>query len=966
MDYLGNKLSTTNRILTYSDLSNIIGTTTSDTAPLGSDLNTIAGSGANWSGTSFAIGYTHTAGAVATLTSTLTPTSGLYYQITATLTTPTNLTAAGSITINFGGISSAISATACFSILTTTAASLSILPTTDYNGILVLVIKLIGTSTATSIWSSSDGSSKMEIRANTAVSNTFIGVGAGARSTTSYQNTFIGAGAGANTSCGLFNTFIGAYVGSANLNGEANVFIGNGSGGANTNGARNVFIGNTSGNKNTIGGYNVFMGYNSGNTNIVGNQNTFIGYSAGFSANSSYNSFFGNFAGGSTTSGLGNTFLGTAAGGNNITGSQNTFLGYNAGRYIASAATVAATTLNNSIFIGYNARPLLDSQTNQIVIGTDIPGLGSNTTLIGNASTTVTAIYGDLLLGTQTDLPSSILTVASTTKGILIPQMTTSQKLLISSPATGLQVYDTTLGIVSWYNGTAWINTYNTTLTGGVTTSTSNVATVVTNANLTGDVTSIGNASTVVALNGTVLSSLATGILKNTTASGVPSIAVAADYPTLNQNTTGTSANVSGTVAIANGGTGAASITAALNNLGLNNVNNTSDALKPISNAVQTQLNLLAPIASPTFTGTPTLPTGAVAVTQAVGTNTTALATTAFVLANVGGNSQSKAAPYLSITASTEITTTSTADVATDMTLSMTAGTYVANFNAQYSIVAGNQTTQAVTDLTTAYNYLMGLKATNTTHATAFGGETLTPGIYTVPAAGSLAGNLVLDGQGNTAAIFVFRFGAAFNTGAGTVVSFTNGAQSSNVYWIAEGAIGCGATTTMKGTMIAHGAAVSLGASCNLDGRMLSTTGAIGIDTCTITTPSSSSSCNLGVCSSFCMFTSNGGLTNAGTTTITGNIGTNSGTITGFGSATITGNQYTAGSAGFATATFSIYQNGVLIANSQRLRTSTSSNDVYLQAVATVTNNQNIDVRWSTTLGTIKLQNRILTTIQVV
>lgn len=58
----------------------------------------------------------------------------------------------------------------------------------------------------------------------------------------------------------------------------------------------------------------------------------------------------------------------------------------------------------------------------------------------------------------------------------------------------------------------------------------------------------------VVKINGTALSGLATGILKNTTSTGVPSIAVAADFPTLNQNTTGnaatvtTNANLSGAI----------------------------------------------------------------------------------------------------------------------------------------------------------------------------------------------------------------------------------------------------------------------------------------------------------------------------------------------------------------------------------------------------------------------------------
>jgi len=50
---------------------------------------------------------------------------------------------------------------------------------------------------------------------------------------------------------------------------------------------------------------------------------------------------------------------------------------------------------------------------------------------------------------------------------------------------------------------------------------------------------------------------------------------------------------------------------------------------------VTTADNLKANLASPTFTGTPTLPTGSIGVTQSPGNNTTALATTAFVTAAV-------------------------------------------------------------------------------------------------------------------------------------------------------------------------------------------------------------------------------------------------------------------------------------------------------------------------------------------
>jgi hypothetical protein len=82
---------------------------------------------------------------------------------------------------------------------------------------------------------------------------------------------------------------------------------------------------------------------------------------------------------------------------------------------------------------------------------------------------------------------------------------------------------------------------------------------LLTNATHTGDATG-SNALTVVKINGTLLSGLPTGILKNTTATGIPSIAVAGDFPTLNQNTSGTATNVTGTVAVANGGSGASSL----------------------------------------------------------------------------------------------------------------------------------------------------------------------------------------------------------------------------------------------------------------------------------------------------------------------------------------------------------------------------------------------------------------------
>ena len=53
--------------------------------------------------------------------------------------------------------------------------------------------------------------------------------------------------------------------------------------------------------------------------------------------------------------------------------------------------------------------------------------------------------------------PSAVLDVASTTQGFLPPRMTTTQRNAISSPAAGLQVYDTTLNRPCFYDGTTWI-----------------------------------------------------------------------------------------------------------------------------------------------------------------------------------------------------------------------------------------------------------------------------------------------------------------------------------------------------------------------------------------------------------------------------------------------------------------------------------------------------------------------------
>lgn len=63
---------------------------------------------------------------------------------------------------------------------------------------------------------------------------------------------------------------------------------------------------------------------------------------------------------------------------------------------------------------------------------------------------------GNLLLGTTTDVSSSLLTLESTTKGFLPPRMTTVQRTAIATPVAGLIVYDTTANKHYGYDGTNW------------------------------------------------------------------------------------------------------------------------------------------------------------------------------------------------------------------------------------------------------------------------------------------------------------------------------------------------------------------------------------------------------------------------------------------------------------------------------------------------------------------------------
>ena len=68
-------------------------------------------------------------------------------------------------------------------------------------------------------------------------------------------------------------------------------------------------------------------------------------------------------------------------------------------------------------------------------------------------------------IGITSPSSSSMLDISSTTKGMLMPRMTSAQRTAISSPVSGLLVFDTDTKTLWAYDGTAWKNLYT---SGGV------------------------------------------------------------------------------------------------------------------------------------------------------------------------------------------------------------------------------------------------------------------------------------------------------------------------------------------------------------------------------------------------------------------------------------------------------------------------------------------------------------------
>jgi uncharacterized repeat protein (TIGR01451 family) len=140
----------------------------------------------------------------------------------------------------------------------------------------------------------------------------------------------------------------------------------------------------------------------------------------------------------------------------------------------------------------------------------------------------------------------------------------------------------------------------------------------------------------------------------------------------------------------------------------------------------------------------------------------------------------------------------------------------------------------AKNDLADAYDDAAG-RTPDSIVPTELGGTTKTTGIYK-SAAGTfgITGTVTLDAEDDPNAVFIFQTDSTLITAASSSVNLINGAQACNVFWQIGSSVTLGASSTLKGNILALTSA-TLGAGANVTGRVLARNGAVTMSSNVIT-----------------------------------------------------------------------------------------------------------------------------------
>ena len=387
----------------------ITSNTTSDQAPRTIlSITGKTGSGTNWSGTDVEAGYTHTDGSADPLVTNITPINNKIYVIVYTIS---GLSAGRFDFIDFGGVRKNVyngsNGTYTISLKAENSTDpLELTPRSDFAGT-VSIDSITSVEPREAIVSirTSDGTIANEIRAGVSESqpsnSIYIGYEAGqsASGVGSPSNTAVGRLALRSNVLGGYNTVFG-YLSATECTQNSYLtlvghrvlpyFRSNSTNVYNTAIGTNIAWGSSfTGLSNILIGNNIFS-----NTATTASNNIAIGLSSMYVATTASN----------------NISVGNSSLRNHTTGNQNVALGDSAGRNDGSNTSLTVT--NNSVFIGYNTKASGDSQTNQIVIGHQAVGNGSNSVTLGNTSITKTILNGDV--GIDTISPGAKLHAVAT------------------------------------------------------------------------------------------------------------------------------------------------------------------------------------------------------------------------------------------------------------------------------------------------------------------------------------------------------------------------------------------------------------------------------------------------------------------------------------------------------------------------------------------------------------------------
>ncbi len=229
--------------------------------------------------------------------------------------------------------------------------------------------------------------------------NSAVGVSALQNNTTGYYNSAVGVNALISNTTGYYNSAVGVNALYSNTTGFNNSAVGLNALYYNTTGYQNSAVGVSALQNNTTGYYNSALGVSALYSNTTGFNNSAVGLNAlYYNTTGVQNSAVGVQALQNNTTGTNNSALGVDALRNNTTGYYNSAVGVNAGRYTNAGG--ANETSNNSLYLGYDTRASASGNTNEIVIGANNLGGGSNSVTLGNTSITQTTLQGNVRAGT--------------------------------------------------------------------------------------------------------------------------------------------------------------------------------------------------------------------------------------------------------------------------------------------------------------------------------------------------------------------------------------------------------------------------------------------------------------------------------------------------------------------------------------------------------------------------------------